>query len=467
VSGLIKYPEQRAVEDAAFGQDVAPTRLCRVLLPVWRADVRATIYDSEPYDLIDEYLAKAIAQGQMGSVEEIAGFYGVDAAVIANAARFLESIGHLSCADGGLRLSSLGLRSVQEERRYTQKLADRRHLYFDGFTCRPLARPFYDDRVVTFLEGTQLAEAITDTGRDAFTPVIRIPQVEFSLDALTELERMPAADRDHLNLPEQVIEPVLEAAEQVYLPAYVVRAIGQHGEVRYLTYTQASQKADPDWSQVCTMATDIAMLVENEYQSGQDEGEESGARRWVQKRFPGRFEVGWHEGVLVANLPAAAFRGTDSMEPHRIGSFIRMNGWYFRLWCDDEALRRRALLDLTETYLSSRTKTTADEAGDRLARFCCQVALGPMSIAEIASLARKSGKKALASQLENLTELSLITGWIVQQGAPDECAGDDCRRDRPDRNPPRHLRGASPATSPVGRRLSGRSVPPGAAPPRG
>lgn len=411
MTGLIKYPELRAVEDAAFGQDLAPTRLCRVLLPVWRADVRATIYDSEPYDLIDEYLEKAIVQGQLGSVAEIAEFYGVDGAVVGNAARFLESIGHLSRADGSradggrLTLSSLGLRSVREERRYTQKLEDRRHLYFDGFTCCPLARPFYDDRVVTFLEGPALTEAIADTGRDSFTPVIRIPQVEFSPDALTELERLPAADRDHFNLPEQVIEPVLQSAEQVYLPAYVVRATGRRGEVRYLAYTQASQTADPDWSRVCTMAPDIATLVENEYQSGRNEGEENGARRWVQKRFAGRFDVGWREGVLIATLPAAAFRDTDGLEPRRIGSFIRMDGWYFRLWCDDEALRRRALLDLAETYLTSRTKTTADEADERLARFCRQAALGPMPRSEIAVLARKAGKKALAAQLEKLSQL--------------------------------------------------------------
>jgi hypothetical protein len=48
VIGLIRYPEERAVEDAAFGLGLTPTRLCRMLLPVWRADVRATIYDSEP-----------------------------------------------------------------------------------------------------------------------------------------------------------------------------------------------------------------------------------------------------------------------------------------------------------------------------------------------------------------------------------------------------------------------------------
>ncbi len=63
VKRLIKYPEERAVEDAAFGRGLIPTRLCRMLLPVWRADVQATIFDSEPYDLIDRFLEAAIAKG--------------------------------------------------------------------------------------------------------------------------------------------------------------------------------------------------------------------------------------------------------------------------------------------------------------------------------------------------------------------------------------------------------------------
>jgi len=66
VSGLIRYPEERAVEDAAYRMGLIPTRLCRVMLPVWRAEVRATIYDSEPYDLIDRYLEAAIAKGGLG-----------------------------------------------------------------------------------------------------------------------------------------------------------------------------------------------------------------------------------------------------------------------------------------------------------------------------------------------------------------------------------------------------------------
>lgn len=416
MTGLIKYPEERAVEDAAFGMGLIPTRLCRVLLPAWRVEVRATIYDSEPYDLIDRHLEAAIARGGLRSAAEIAEFYGLDLAVTGSAARFLESIGHLARDSGGrLALTDIGLQSVRDGKRYTRELEDRRQLYFDGFTGQPLTRAFYD-RAVTFLDGPGLARLIAETGagsgqppaRGAFTPVIRIPSPGFGPESLSALAQMPAPERNRFNLPEQVISPTLTGTpEPVYLPAYVVRAVDEGGIVGYLAYTQASQEADPEWSQVCSVAEEIATLVENEYQSGRDEGEENAARRWIERRFTGPFNIGWRDGLLVATLPADAFTGdgSDSLQPRRIGSFIKMDGWYFRLWCDDERLRRRALLDLTDSYLGARAKITHDTAAKRLARFGRQVGFGPLSPAEIRTLSRNAGRKTLAAQLEKLTEL--------------------------------------------------------------
>ena len=425
MSGLIKYPEERAVEDVAFRMGLTPTRLCRVLLPVWRADVRATIYDSEPYDLIDRHLESAIARGRLGSVAELAQFYGLDQAVVGSAARFLESIGHLFIdQDGRLTLSDIGQRSVQEGKRYTRAVEDRRHLYFDGFTCQPLASAFYDDRAVTFLDGAALAELITgqSPAGGAFTPVITIPPAGFGPEALSALDRLPAAERARFNLPEQVILPSLAgAAEQLYLPAYVVRAVDQGGGVGYLAYTQPSHEADPEWSAVCSAAEEVTMLVENEYQSGRDEGEENAARRWVEKRFTGRYDIGWRDGLLVATLPASAFAGagSDGLEPRRIGSFIRMQGWYFRVWCDDERIRRRALLDLADSYLGARARITHDQVARRLAGFGRQVGFGPLSPAETEKLAADAGRKALAAQLGKLAGLLVpaVTGdWDAAVG---------------------------------------------------
>jgi hypothetical protein len=105
----------------------------------------------------------------------------------------------------------------------------------------------------------------------------------------------------------------------------------------------------------------------------------------------------------MATLPASAFTGTDSdaLQPRRIGSFVKMEGWYFRIWCDDERMRYRALLDLADSYLGARARVAPDAAVKRLARFGRQVGLGPLSPVEIGNVARNAGRKALAAQLEN------------------------------------------------------------------
>jgi len=125
-----------------------------------------------------------------------------------SAARFLESIGYLSRDGGGrLALSEMGLQSVREGKRYTRALEDRRHLYFDGFTCRPLTRPFYDDRAVTFLDGAGLAQLVAEMGmgsgqaavRGSFTPVIPIPPMGLGPQALSSLAQLSASERDRFN----------------------------------------------------------------------------------------------------------------------------------------------------------------------------------------------------------------------------------------------------------------------------
>jgi hypothetical protein len=189
----------------------------------------------------------------------------------------------------------------------------------------------------------------------------------------------------------------------------VVRAVDAAGVVALLAYTQASQEADPEWSRVCGVAEEVAALVENEYQSGRDEGEEKAVRRWAEKRCPGgQYHVEWTSGLLTATLPAGAFTGNDgdALQPQRVGSFVRMDGWYFRLWCDDQRQRVKGLLALADSYLRGRSKADPATTVKRLARFGRQTGFGPLSPREIAHLARNAGSKQLAAQLDELDENS-------------------------------------------------------------
>jgi hypothetical protein len=262
---------------------------------------------------------------------------------------------------------------------------------------------------VTYLDGAGLARHLAEAGheqsRGAFTPMIRIPLIGFGPDSLASLAALPASERNRFNLPEQVDKPVLAGdPEQVHLPAYLVRTVDQAGALGYLAYTQAAQEADPEWSRACASTQEVRTLVENEYQAGRDESEQNAARRWVEKRFSGKFGLEWRQGLLVATLPASAFpEPADTFEPRRIGSFIKMDGWYFQLWCDDERLRRRGLLQLTDAYLGARTRISSESAVKRLTRFGRQTGFGPLSPAEITTYARQAGKTALAAQLGKLT----------------------------------------------------------------
>jgi hypothetical protein len=125
----------------------------------------------------------------------------------------------------------------------------------------------------------------------------------------------------------------------------------------HLAYTQVADKADPDWSRVCS-AAEIAGVVENEYLAGRDDGEEDAARKWVSRRFSGRFGLVRRDGLLQATLPASAFGGApgdgSGVPLSKLGSFVMMNTWFFRLWCDDVTLRRRALLERSPTRADLR-----------------------------------------------------------------------------------------------------------------
>ena len=83
-----------------------------------------------------------------------------------------------------------------------------------------------------------------------------------------------------------------------------------------------------------------------------------------------------------------------------------MDGWYFRVWCDDERLRIDGLLNLADSYFGSQSKVDPDTAVKRLASFGRQTGFGLLSPEEIAHLARNAGKKQLAEQLGKLVENS-------------------------------------------------------------
>ncbi|WUI01558.1 hypothetical protein OHR68_06980 [Spirillospora sp. NBC_00431] len=140
VKWLIPYPEEHTLEDAAYARGERSTRIYHLLLPVWGVEIRATVTEAEPYDLIDYYLERGIRACALDTTAELADLFSLDEVLVDRALRVLARIGHVGDDEGWVALTEIGLRSVQDRWRYTVRVLDRRELYFDGICSQPLPR---------------------------------------------------------------------------------------------------------------------------------------------------------------------------------------------------------------------------------------------------------------------------------------------------------------------------------------
>src|SRR5689334_7577424 len=98
---------------------MTPTRLFPLLLPIWRVEVKAKVTEAEPFDLIDRYLERGIAEANLTDAAALAGFFRLDEQLVDRALRFLAGIDHVKIGPGGeLSLMELGRRSVRNRTRY-------------------------------------------------------------------------------------------------------------------------------------------------------------------------------------------------------------------------------------------------------------------------------------------------------------------------------------------------------------
>lgn len=397
---LIPYPEERALEDAAYTLGVVPTRIFAILLPVWCVEVRATVTEGEPYELIDRYLERGIADAGLDTAAELARFFALDESLVDRALRFLIAIDHVTESGGRLALTELGRRSVLDQVRYVVTREDRRKMYFDAFSSRPLTRPYYESRTVTLLSGDTLQVALSSHDGPRFQVLCSFRG--FYQEALRELARNP--NRDHFNLPERIDEPnLLGAPECVYLPLYLIRAIQRDNRVRYLAYTQVGSKADRDVTMLCEQTPEIVGVCENEEHAARSRPDQTWATEWLRKRkLDGRAPVRLADGTLRITLPASSFDTTGPLSITKLGSFVVVGNDFFQVWCGDEQVRRRALLERIDSYLNSRVRIDPADLTERIAQIARQLDLGPIDVSTLHRIAVKAGRRGLAAQLEGI-----------------------------------------------------------------
>jgi hypothetical protein len=376
-----------------------PRRIFALLLPVWRVEIRATVTEGQPYELIDRYLERGIAEAGLTTAAELARFFALDQTLVDRALRFLAAIGHLTDSGDRLGLTPLGEQSVRDKVRYEVIREDRRTLYFDGFGSRPLTRPYYDSRTVTMLTAAELGQALA---RDAGPRFIQLVSTYgFRPEALAELAGN--RDRDRFNLPERIDRPEQIGTEQVYLPLYVLHATECSGRARHLAYTQASAEEDADLTALCEQTPEIAGVLDTEERSARSRLDGTRIADWLRSRGiadarPARLAG----GTWRVTLPAASF-GTDGpMSISKLGSFVVLGSEFFQVWSADERVRQRALLERIDAYLGSRTRPTQADVEPRLAQIATQLDLGALDLPALRTLAQRADRKSLAAQLARL-----------------------------------------------------------------
>ncbi|MGA4847125.1 hypothetical protein ACOBQB_12990 [Streptomyces sp. G5(2025)] len=395
---LMPFPAEWALEDAAFGQGIAPTRLYCLLLPVWQVEIRADITEGEDFFLIDRFLGRGLRHGALHTVDELAAFFALDRALVAQAVRFLTAIGHVRQSADRLTLTPLGQRSVDDDIRYVVTRQDRRKLYFEALSGTPLTREHYDEEVVTLLSGDGLAQATRGDRHPRFTPVLGMS--DFDASALDRLKHRK--DRARFNLP--VAMDALESlgAELVFLPVYVVRG---HGGLLVYGQAGAGRAHDPELSELCTRAPELINALDNEEQAEEtDERVRRAAQNWLGKQNLESVSPEQEaDGTWTVSLPAAAFRGNGIPEA-RIGTYRVAGSGFFRVWCKEPTPRKRALLDRLDQRLGSRRHVSLPEAEELIARLCRQLDLDPPELSRLRAGAGRTGHSGLEAQLARLED---------------------------------------------------------------
>ncbi|MFE0512395.1 hypothetical protein [Streptomyces sp. NPDC058964] len=391
---LPAFPEQVVLENAAFALGLRPTSIHTVLVPVWRVEVRATVTEGQPYELIDRFVERGIAEGGFHCAGELASFLALEPALVRQALAFLIAIDHVRDDDGRLALTELGRRSLRDGTRYTVTRDDRRKLYFDGFQSRPLTAAHYRSATVSFVSADEAVPR-----RRGGAPAPRLMPRAFRPGAVTELAGHP--HRARFNLPAGIDDPeCVGVPECVHLPAYAVRAVEDDGRVRHLVYTRAhGGEHDPDLSAACegTPEFETALWAEESRAAGRLAER---IERWLSTKELGQYRpVRDPHGAWRVTLPPNRFREGGAVELADVGSYRVLGGPFFQLWCADRDTRAWALVERLDSYVGARLRHDPVDIRMRIDALCRQLELGPVGMETLCRAADQAGKETLAQRL--------------------------------------------------------------------
>jgi hypothetical protein len=373
------WPATRIVERVTADPGARPIRLLALLLPVWAVEIEATVTEAQPYEVFDRYLSRAIGEAGLRNVSPLADFFGIQPALVERGVRYLATIGHVQRFGDSLSLTSLGARSVTEGLRYVLK-EDRQWLYFDGVTGQPLPRSHYSGTVWLDADELKLADGTIFHLINGSAP--------FRSQAVDELVRR--ADREDFNLPAGLTAAKPREVRKQWLPAYVVEC-----DSTVLVFVKAIDGPDPYLARV--LGPYLRDVLAGELPVDPREV----WRTWLDGvGFPDVTPHLTERGVRRAVLPASAFPSRFPWS--KLGSFEVRRQTFLQLWCDDPAMRRRAVLERAGAMVRAGSVRGIEELADRLTNLAAQLEVNPPDPLELRTYAKSQNDDILQVALSRM-----------------------------------------------------------------
>jgi hypothetical protein len=354
---------------------------------------------SRPYELIEQYIERSIAEGELYSIQELADFLGLDTRLVEKILFFLETIGHVTRTNSTWNLTDLGKKSILAGKKIIPK-ETRQKLYFDAFYLQPLLREHYGNNLQILSEREADGAAQLYRGGYQFQRLTSFQG--WNEAAIQRLERR--SDRALYNLREEIHNLQLLDRTPAYLPMYIIetaKKTGQSNQPHYVVYTQIRGWRDEFFERIVNTYPEIqrALAAERPLKIN-DIWMKWLASRGVEHIIPVRLPT----GVWQVILPKEAFRSQQgAFSVAEIGTYRLDQGYFLQIWCNDVVLRRDAALDRTLKIIKRRQKSiTGRDVEEHLQRFAEQLSTRKLELADVRRRAQETGMTELLSTIDGL-----------------------------------------------------------------
>jgi hypothetical protein len=374
----IIYPATRALMHASTLPDVVPLRLFPVLLPLWQVDVSAEVFDHQPFEVIDQFVERAVQEGGVRDRDELIAFLSLPPALVDRCLAFLRDIGHLAGPGPLLELTDLGRASLRDSIRYVPS-THRQTILVERQTGWPLPRAHYDAGVMV-LDSPEIAPGqVSD--RTTFLRVFT--HTAFEPKVLSWLASNP--DPTAFNLPAQLRNLRHGQVREGFLPCYLLETADR----QVLAYSAVGEQRDGFVERVCS-ATSLPQLI----RASERREPEQVWREW-QAQTPAYASGKLREmptGGWRVVLEADAFGDAPKVPLIRLGAHQFHEHHFLQVWCDDLGTRQAALRRRLLSIATQLDVTTEDELMRRM-----RILAGALQVPEIAiKELREQTQRALA-----------------------------------------------------------------------